>query len=285
MEDDLVLADDGIIAPIVGEWGRKKYDLIAYYSKLFANGMRYHWENRVYIDLFSGAGRARLGNDGEFIETSAMLAYQDDCLFTHYIFSDICPKRLGALKERVLKRKQSRTSEFVLGDSNVNASEIFAKIPQHSRGNKVLSFCVVDPFKIDDLAFSTIQSLSSKAIDFLVLIPTFMDVNRNLAPYLRPSSKHIEKFLGDPDWRMKWDTSHRKMAPSAFGYFVLKQFCEKMKSLGYLDGSTEAKQVNLDWNNVPLYHLAFFSKSKTGMDFWKKAKHGTDPQESLLGLL
>jgi hypothetical protein len=43
---------------------------------------------------------------------------------------------------------------------------------------KVLAFCVVDPYRIADLAFDTLRQLSQRAVDFFVLLPSHMDVKR-----------------------------------------------------------------------------------------------------------
>lgn len=284
MDDELLIADDGILAPVIGDWGEEKYKLISYYSRLFAVGMSKLWKNRVYIDLYAGAGRAKIRNTERFVDTSAVLAYKPDIPFTHYIFSDMCERRLEALQTRVLKIAKPAQVKFIQGDVNSTIKSIISHIPQHSRGNNVLSFCVVDPFNMNAFAFKTIEALSSKIVDFLVLIPSFMDGNRNLKYYLPTSSTQVESFLGDPNWRIEWAKTPSQSAPSSFGYFVLKQFCKRMEALGYLDGCKDAVLIKSD-KGIPLYHLAFFSKSPKGMEFWKKTKDGTSPQQDFLSTL
>jgi hypothetical protein len=44
------VADDGrYYSPPVGRWAEQKHDLVAYYAKLFSEGMKNKWHERVYI--------------------------------------------------------------------------------------------------------------------------------------------------------------------------------------------------------------------------------------------
>jgi hypothetical protein len=51
-----------------------------------------------------------------------------------------------------------------------------------------------------------------------------------------------------------------------------------MVHLGYLPAGLERmKEVRSDEKNLPLYHLAFFSKHPRGYQFWDQVlKYGTD---------
>ena len=43
-------------APKVHHWAEDKYRLLAFYDELFSSGMKKKWDQRVYIDLYAGAG-------------------------------------------------------------------------------------------------------------------------------------------------------------------------------------------------------------------------------------
>ena len=58
----------------------------------------------------------------------------------------------------------------------------------------MLGFCFVDPYNLKDLAFATIDRLSSRFMDFLVLIATDMDATRNISIYELPDNKVVETF-------------------------------------------------------------------------------------------
>jgi hypothetical protein len=69
--------------------------------------------------------------------------------------------------------------DFVPGDCNEKVGEILSAIPAHSKKHTVLSFCFVDPWDIG-IRFSTIERLSQRFVDFLVLLALYMDANRNV---------------------------------------------------------------------------------------------------------
>lgn len=57
---DLSVEDDGLKCPDVGSWAETKYRLLALYDELFSTGMKYKWDQRVYIDLYASAGYSRI---------------------------------------------------------------------------------------------------------------------------------------------------------------------------------------------------------------------------------
>jgi hypothetical protein len=54
--EKFTVEDDGLICPPVRKWAEEKYRLLFLYDELFASGMKYKWDRRVYIDLYAGAG-------------------------------------------------------------------------------------------------------------------------------------------------------------------------------------------------------------------------------------
>ena len=52
--------DDGLTTPEIGIWGIEKYRLISCYAAMFSKTMANKWDCIVYLDLFAGAGRARI---------------------------------------------------------------------------------------------------------------------------------------------------------------------------------------------------------------------------------
>jgi hypothetical protein len=59
---------------------------------------------------------------------------------------------------------------------------------------------------------------------------------------------------------------------------LAEHFARQMTALGYLPtGLDTMVEVRSDERNLPLYHLAFFSKHVQGYQFWKAARrYGTD---------
>jgi len=278
MEKGFILDEDNFVVPEVGRWSHKKYRLVQYYAQIFATGMKYKWDRLIYLDLFAGAGRAKIKDTSRIVDTSPLLALNIPDKFDLYIFCDKDSTKLQALKSRVQKRFPSALVQYIDGDVNLEADRICSEIPRGTKDFRVLSFCVVDPFKMSDLKFSTINRLSEFYIDYLVLIPTHMDANRNENKYVSPRNNTICEFLGDPQWRNDWYEAKIQNIP--FPSFVLNSFGIQMERLNFL--STEicdTELVCLPGKNVPLYRLAFYSRSKLGIGFWEQAKKYSNPQK------
>lgn len=282
-KEEIVLADDGLIAPVVGPWSEEKYRLISYYAALFSKGMKSSWQSRVYIDLYAGAGRAKIKEANRFVDTSPILALKVEKPFDRYIFCDLNKEKLDALYARAQRIDPAADVRLVHGDANLSVAEILNVVPQHRSGFNVISFCVIDPFNTGDFAFETIASLTKKYMDIFILLPTCMDAKRNLHNYYDADNVQIDKFLGDVDWRQKWGIFRSK--DDDFAHFIVSRFVEKMVDLKFLDSGQHVKPVYYQegGKKVLLYHLAFFSKHQKGLEFWKKSLSGTTPQTSFLG--
>jgi three-Cys-motif partner protein len=160
------------------------------------------------------------------------------------------------------------------GDANTLVDAVLQELPRHHSGSGVLSFCVLDPFKLGNLKFNTIERLSTIFVDFLVLIPSYMDGNRNEKAYAAPGNSTVADFLGNPDWRTAWS-----QARGEFGNFIVDQFGRSMKKLGFIyDGPGDEVPILLPGKNVKLYHLAFYSKNELAMKLWRQARKYSDPQ-------
>lgn len=266
--------DDGLYTPEIGSWGLQKYNLVGIYDELFSTGMKRRWDKRLYIDLFAGAGKARLKDSGKVVHASPLLALSVPDPFDRYIFCESDPKGMEALQERVRKLFPDGDVHFVFGDCNERIDEIVAKIPKYSKTSKVLSFCFVDPFSLN-IHFETIKKLAGFIMDFLILL-MLMDPMRNQDRYMDTNSDRIDRFLGLSDWRERWQRAQSTNV--SFRSFLAKEFAQQMISLGYRKESlTTMVEVRSDDKNLPLYYLTFFSKHELGYKFWEEVrKYSTD---------
>lgn len=233
--------------------------------------MKHKWDNRVFIDIFSGPGKSKLLKNASIYAGSPWISLTAKDAFDKYIFCELKPRKFEALKNRVEKFFPDKNVVLINGDVNLNVTSILNEIPKGTSDNKVLSLCLVDPFNIGSLKFNTITSLNNGYMDFFVLIPSFMDVRRNQTRYFRPSDTSIDTFLGDKDWRSKWAQEEPKGIK--IGLFILDQFGQKMKNLGFLyERPDKALTIFVTSKNVPLYHLYLFSKHPRGVQFWEETK-------------
>ena len=67
---NLCVDDDGLMTPEVGGWAETKYRLLALYDELFSTGMKNKWDQRVYLDLYAGAGYSRIQGTSTFLKAS-----------------------------------------------------------------------------------------------------------------------------------------------------------------------------------------------------------------------
>jgi three-Cys-motif partner protein len=256
--DDHALNDDGLETPTVGDWAEEKYRLVACYAHVFARSMKLKWDERVYVDLFSGSGRALIRGTNRIVETSAMRVLSVPDPFDRYIFCDRDEPKLSSLRSRVVRAHPDVDARFIEGDSNATVERILSSIPRGSFNRKVLTFCLADPYKLANLNFQTIQRIAERYVDFLVLIPTGMDANRNLENYSREGSRVVGDFIGRYDWRETW--SHEREL--RFGDFVASEFGRSMEALGYkFHGLREMHLMRNTKKRSPIYRLAMFSRS------------------------
>ena len=238
-----------------------------------------------FIDLFAGAGKARDEDSKQIIPGSPLYALNLTDPFTHYIFCEVDQKSVAALEKRISKYFSSHLGKcvFCCGDCNNSISDFLKKMPKLTHEDRGLTFCLIDPYKASDITFATIQELAQKIyVDFLILIPTYMDINRNEKNYTRKENNTIERFLGNPQWRETWDKQKLKGLP--FGISIADQFGCRMRDIGFLyEGPDTMELISMpSAQKLPLYHLAFFSKNKTGLSFWKETKKQTKVQLELL---
>jgi three-Cys-motif partner protein len=271
------LNDDGLPTPEIGAWGEEKYRHVQLYASLFIKSMRSKWDALVYVDLFAGPGRSQIRGTGRIVSASPLLILGMPEAYDKYIFCEQDKKCAEALKTRCRRDFPNRDAKIVIKNANASVDKIIVEMPRPGWNQKVLGFCFLDPFQLQNLHFSTIKTLSQRFMDFLVLIPSSMDANRNEQNYIQPRNKTLGNFVGNPDWRTRWNKE--KASGKSFEHFVVEEFGRSMQTLDYIDpGLKEAIMIRSDDRNLPLYRLALYSKHKLGSKFWKETKKYSDPQ-------
>jgi three-Cys-motif partner protein len=271
--------DDGLITPEIGPWGEQKYRLLQGYAKVFATSMKNKWDARIYVDLFAGSGRSRIRDTGKILLASPLLALQIPDRFDQYIFCEKDPQKLTALEKRVHRAYPNVDVRFILGDANEETRKIATEVREYAKTKKkFLTFCFADPWKLENLHFSTIEKLAKLYVDFLILIPTGMDGARNVSHvYIRPENKTLDQFVGTQRWRNAWRNAETKK--ENFDSFLTNFYATRMEELGYRERAAEQTQlIRSTEKNLPLYRLAFFSRNKLGQQFWKEVKKYENPQ-------
>jgi three-Cys-motif partner protein len=272
------MSDDGWTCPEVGAWTETKHRMVSLYSTLFSSGMKAKWSNRIYVELYAGAGRSKVRGTSKIIPGSPLLALTVKDPFDKYIFCEENAESLEALKARSQQVAPRAAIAYVPGDCNLRTSEILAEIPRGA-----LSLCFADPFDIS-LKFETIRSLANaRSVDFLILLALGMDANRNYKHYVKEDADKIDNFLGSESWRERWAAA--QWDSIKFTRFLADEFTKSMATLRYIPPPHYTmKEVKIEERNLALYRLALFSRSEVAYKFWGQVlKYGTD-QTSLWDL-
>ena len=280
MAEDLPIPEygDELLRSYVRAWAEDKYRLLYLYDKLFSRGIKNKWTHRVYIDLFSGPGQAFVQGSGRLLWGSPILALSVQDKFDKYIFCDSSASYVDALRKRVDRLFPTVDVSYVVGDCNEKVEEVCRHIPKASKDNTVLSFCFVDPFNLR-VKFSTIRRIADHFVDFLVLLALHMDANRNVRLYTNPKNRRIDDFLGQSEWRSRWSSLKGDME---FPRFLAEEYAQQMQALGYLSVPFHRmKQIRSDERNLPLYHLALFSRNELASKYWDQVLKYSTPQRGL----
>jgi three-Cys-motif partner protein len=237
--------------------------------------MKDKWNQRIYVDLYAGAGYNRIRGTPKILLGSPIRALTLEDPFDKYVFCEQDAENLEALKIRAKHTSSSANVAFVSGDCNKRITDILTEIPRGSRDDTVLSLCFADPFDIG-LKFETIRTLSSRYVDFLILLALYMDANRNYEKYVSDDASKVDEFLGSTTWRNRWNIARNNGV--AFPQFLAIEFAKGMESLGYLPTPLhKMKRVRSDERNLPLYYIALFSRHELAHKFWDEVlKYSTD---------
>jgi three-Cys-motif partner protein len=272
--------DDRLPTNDIGPWAEQKYRYVGMYAELFATGMKNKWQHRVYLDLFSGSGYSRVRDTNRVVFGSPMIALSLPDPFDSYVFADENQESLDALRTRVSRLAQPLPVTYIPGDANDKVARVIdtvSKTPTQS----TLSFCFLDPYKLN-IHFDTVRRIADgRAVDFLILLALYVDARRNIQFYAAEDNRTIDMFLGDNQWRPHWRAA--ELAGDTIVEFLAKEYSTRMKEIGYLPMSIEHMvKIRTQNTNLPLYFLAFFSRHKTGLKFWDEVRKYAPDQLTLL---
>lgn len=268
---------DEFHTPHVGEWGRQKYLRLWIYADIFSRAMKNQYANRVYIDLFSGAGKALIRESGELVLGSPLLALSVADPFTRYIFCDKDKQNVDALRARVDRDYPWADVRIIHSPVEKAVGQVLANLPASS---STLDLCFADPYHLE-FDFRIVERLShGRRMDLLMLLAAQMDGQRNLSHYLNSTNDKIDRLLNDSDWREKWELAQK--AGKRLQPFLVERYNSAMVKIGYAPPKpSDAHRVITEYGSVPLYYLLFFSKHERGYQFWRQALKYSDDQPSL----
>lgn len=261
----LIDGDDGLPAEEVGIWAKEKHRYLRRYLDISRSTRgKYLGPGKAgatFIDLFSGPGRARIRDTGEWIDGSAVAAWKisvgGKSEFSEIYVGDIDASRRAASVER-LKRLGAPVKE--LSGPAAVAARAFVKAGNPSG----LHFAFLDPCSLGALDFGIIRALSAlKRIDMLIHLSA-MDLQRNLDTNITSEGSAFDSFA--PGWREKIDLAHSQQETRRL---VVEYWKGLVSALGVWP-ATEMKLIT-GKNNQRLYWLLLAAKHELAHKFWETA--------------
>lgn len=256
---------DGLRRAIIGNWAPEKHLRLRKYVDITRAVRRKFGRNATYIDLYCGPGRARVRENGEVMEGSALVAAAEAAKREPYreiIIGDLDPVNVDACRDRLKKIPGTPVRAFTGTAADV-AEQVLPTL--HPTG---FNLAFLDPFNIEALPFCVIQTLArAQRMDLLIHV-SIMDLQRNVRAMM--TSGKLDAFA--PGWRT---TVNPAATNSALVMGVFEHWRGLLKGLGYIVSSNiERVRGN---RNQPLYWLVLASKHDLGDKLWGEVSQ-VEPQ-------
>jgi len=271
--DAPMLADDGLPVDEVGPWAKDKHERLYRYVDISRAARRKFVQGSggaTFIDLYCGSGRGFIRDTNEVIDGSPLVAFkcarQGGVPFSEIHIADVDEEKCAAAATRIANA--GGASAKYCGRAEDTAAQIVARLNPYG-----LHFAFLDPFNLDDLRFSVIETLSRlKRVDMLIHVSA-QDLQRNLDAYSVSVDGPLDHFA--PGWRAAVDLNQTKSATRAA---YISYWASKMEALG-LPPARRAELVSGTTKNQRLYWLVFVSRSDFAKSLWEKIRNITGQGE------
>jgi three-Cys-motif partner protein len=210
-----MLDEDGLPLDDVGIWTKEKHQRLRKYVDI-TRGVRKMWVEgtggATYIDLFCGAGRAVVRETDERIDGSPLVAFKSakdgKVPFSKIYVADETDEYVRAAQQRLMAAGAPVVIE--VGCAAETAPRIAERLSSVG-----LHLIFLDPFNLEDLPFSVIQTFAAfRYVDMLVHVSA-QDLQRNLDRYSASEDSPLDSFA--PGWRNFVDLRQGKAATRAGG--------------------------------------------------------------------
>ncbi len=264
-------------ALVTGRWTAQKYRLLRHYVDI-SKGPRLGWvdaaeaarrrvakgpQGAAYIELFCGPGRICFEDTGEFADGSPLIAY-DEAAVSGTAFTTV---HLGDEREdfcvdvRARLESRSATVHTYPTPAELAAKQIVSKLNPYG-----LNFAFLDPFGLEGLPFSIIQTLGRfKRMDVLIYFSA-ESLQRNLPEWVKHPDRRCPLDDFAPDWRpivKGMDPGDIKTRGKVFEHWL-----SLIKMAGFLDPDGKPPLIRGP-NRQALYWLVLIAKHDLAKRFWK----------------
>jgi three-Cys-motif partner protein len=270
--------DDGLIVGEVGPWAKEKHDRLRRYIDA-ARGARAKFlppkgtAGASYIELYSGAGRSVIKDTNQFIEGSAVVAFNAGRAsghpFSEMHLSDLEAQNSAAVVQRTKALGGTPTS--YVGAASVVVDQVMSAINPYG-----LHLAFLDPFNLAQLQFSIIERmLRVKRMDMIIHV-SVQDLQRNLDKHSR-AGQSLDIFA--PGWRDAVDVNQ---ATAALRAAFVEYWLAMIRSLGTRPAT--GKPLIVGEKNQRLYWLVFVSSNPLGHELWNDVQNLTGQGSLFEGL-
>lgn len=262
---ELIEGDDRLPANEVNAWAKQKHDYLCRYVGICRETRKKYLGpgkgGAAYFDLFCATGRARIKGTGEWIEGSAVTAWNTSVAggapYSAVYVSDIDKNSLDACVSRL---KALEAPVVPIHACAVDAVQQMVQSVNHHG----LHFALIDPYNLGALDFRIIQGLAKlKRIDMMIHF-SIMDLQRNLVANIKAEESAFDTLA--PGWRNAVDTAGSQ---STIRQRVIEYWRDRIADLGTWP-STEQRLI-AGGKNQPLYYLLMAAKHKLAHKFWETA--------------
>jgi three-Cys-motif partner protein len=256
--------DDGGPVAVVGEWAEEKLTLLRRYIEISA-GTRAKYVDRTeatYIDLYGGPGLIRIRGSDDVQSGSPLVALeaatQSSVRFNRYFVADLSAEFSKAARGRLVRR--GAVAARAVGKAERTVGEIVPELNEYG-----LHFALLDPFNLDDLPFSVIDTLSRlKRIDLMIHLSTG-DLQRNFRErYRQGDSNTLRRFA--PGWNPPNESgiSEQQMRED-----LVQHWFKLLQEVGF--GAAARMHAVRNSTRSTMYWLVFVSKHELAKKFWNVA--------------
>jgi three-Cys-motif partner protein len=269
-----IAEDDGLPIDVVGPWSKEKHTRLRKYVGI-TSATRRKWIQgsgcATYIDLFCGTGRAVIRDSGERINGSPLVAFEasraSGVPFSEIHIADLSQESSKAAEHRLNAMGANPTVH--VGEATDTASAIVKSLNPQG-----LHFVFLDPYKLEPLSFSIIETFASlRYVDLLIHI-SVLDLQRNMERYANTVDGPLDRFA--PGWRPAVNLKQSKAAARAA---YVAYWASKMDALGFQPARYEL--VSGQTKNQRLYWLILVSRHKIANEFWDKIRNVSGQGELL----
>ncbi len=269
-----MLDDDGLPLDQVGPWAKEKHERLRKYIDI-TRATRRKWVRgsggATYIDLYCGAARAIILGTKEKIDGSPLVAIKSardgGVPFSEIHIADSSEERCRAAEQRLANAGGSAKIE--IGNADATVLRIARKLNPHG-----LHFAFLDPYNLEALPFSIIQTLAKFShVDVLIHVSVH-DLQRNLDAYSLSEDGPLDRFA--PGWR---NAVSLKQSKSATRAAYVAYWAAEMEKVGFAPARYEL--VSGPTKNQRLYWLVMVSHHKLAQEFWDKIRNVSGQGELL----